>query len=476
MIELQIDIIRPNVANFVKSLRDMGYTFEIAIADILDNSISAEANEIHIYAEETPEITVSMLDNGKGMDEKELIEAMRLGSKNPDDERAKNDLGRFGLGLKTASFSQCKKLTVITKSDKGIYSRQWDLDYIEKSDEWNLITPSEEMLKEIPYYDHLKSMVSGTLVIWQEIDSFSKDSFTEKIYSLREHLSLVFHRYLEGQFKKNKLMISVNRKLLTAFNPFNESNLATQTLQVEKLKINNSIITIQPYILPHHSKLSENDYDKYATFEGYTKSQGFYLYREGRLLIHGTWWGLNKVSDVHRLVRIRIDATNEQDDFWNIDIKKSTASPNKFIKTELKRIIKTVLEKGTRPYTGRGKKMNDLSSNPLWEITLGEDNVRFIVNKVHPVLEEITKQIGEDTTHLLQSYLKALEAYLPLTAIQAHMISEPHKIKQEEIFNEEEISELASKLRTLNLSEERIAELLKTEMFKNRKELLADDK
>jgi hypothetical protein len=120
--------------------------------------------------------------------------------------------------------------------------------------------------------------------------------------------------------------------------------------------------------------------------------------------------------------------------------------------------------------------MNDLSSNPLWEITLGEDNVRFIVNKEHPVLEEITKQIGEDTTHLLQSYLKALEAYLPLTAIQAHMISEPHKIKQEEIFNEEEISELASKLRTLNLSEERIAELLKTEMFKNRRELLADDK
>lgn len=476
VIDLKTDIIRPNVANFVKSLRDIGYTFEIAVADILDNSISAEASEIHIYAEEIPEIMMSLLDNGKGMSEKQLVEAMRLGSKDPEAKRAKNDLGRFGMGLKTASFSQCKTLTVITKADNKIHSRQWDLDYIEKSEEWQLITPSEEMLRETPYYDNLKQMVSGTLVVWQGIDSFYKDNFIDKIYSLREHLSLVFHRFLEGEVKRKKLGISVNGLPLIAFNPFNESNIATQSLQKEKLKINNSIIAVQPYILPHHSKLSENDYEEYATSEGYTKSQGFYLYREGRLLIHGTWWGLNKVSDVHRLVRIRIDATNEQDYLWNIDIKKSTASPDKLIKTELKRIIKSVLEKGTRPYTGRGKKLINISGNPLWTITLNEENVRFLINKEHPVLSEITKEFNEDTNALLRSYLKALEAFLPLAAIQSHMLSEPHKIKQEEIFTEDELVELANKLKTLNLSEDRIAELLKTEMFNNRKELLTNDK
>ncbi|MCR8657808.1 ATP-binding protein [Paenibacillus endoradicis] len=473
---MKTDIIRPNVTNFINSLRDMGYTFEIAVADILDNSISANATEIHIHAEEDSSILLSLLDNGSGMSETELVEAMRLGSKNPNAKRAENDLGRFGLGMKTASFSQCKKLTVITKCDDKMYSRQWDLDFIENSDEWNLITPSEEMLKGISQYNILKRMSSGTLIVWQEIDGLSKDTFTEKIYGLREHLSLVFHRFLEGEIKKKKLMISVNGKALIAFNPFNANNLATQTLQHEKLKIDSTIITVQPYILPHHSKLSRNEYEKYATSEGYTKSQGFYLYREGRLLIHGTWWGLNKVSDVHRLVRIRIDATNLQDDYWNIDIKKATAFPNNLIKNELKRILNSVLDKGTRPYTGRGKRLNNITSIPFWEIKLDEENIHFLINKEQPVLREIMNQLNEDTAILLNSYLKAVEAYLPLTAIQSHMLSEPHKINQSEIFTEEELLELSIKLRTLNLSEERIAELLKTEMFINRKGLLINDK
>ncbi|MCD8545414.1 MAG: ATP-binding protein [Sulfurospirillum cavolei] len=108
-------IVRPNLNNFIKSLRDVGYTFEIAVADVLDNSISAGATQIDIYTVAKPELLFCMLDNGCGMIEEELIEAMRLATKNPDSTREKHDLGRFGLGLKTASFSQCLKLTVISK-------------------------------------------------------------------------------------------------------------------------------------------------------------------------------------------------------------------------------------------------------------------------------------------------------------------------------------------------------------------------
>ena len=112
---MKTERVLPNVANFIQSIRDVGYTFEVAVADILDNSISADANEIKILALSHPKLTVNILDNGSGMDEKELIEAMRLASKNPNVQRAKKELGKFGLGLKTASFSQCKKLTVISK-------------------------------------------------------------------------------------------------------------------------------------------------------------------------------------------------------------------------------------------------------------------------------------------------------------------------------------------------------------------------
>lgn len=471
---MKVEVIRPNVSNFVKSLRDMGYTFEIAVADILDNSISAGAKTIHIQADDQPEIYLALLDDGISMNEKELVEAMRLGSKDPEANRLKSDLGRFGMGLKTASFSQCKKITVVSKRKEKIYARQWDLNYIEKTDEWHLITLDKKSLLDKPLFKELSKLENGTLVIWEDIDSFSKDAFIETIYNLREHLSLVFHRFLEGNIIGKKINISVNGKPLVPFNPFNEKNLATQKLPEQKIKINKSSIKIQPFILPHHSKMSRQDYEKYGTSEGYTKSQGFYLYREGRLLIHGTWWGLHKVSDAHRLVRIRIDASNDQDYLWNIDVKKSTATPDKIIRVELKKILSQVLERGSRPYTGRGRKVEDKTTTPFWDVILAENEVSFAINNEHPLLKTILSSVNESNRDLLQAYFKGLEAYLPLLSIQAHLITSPHKVKQESRLSEDEIKDLAEKLKAMNLSEEYIESFLKTELFKNHRGLLND--
>ena len=132
---MQENIVKPNLRNFIHSLRDIGYTFEVAVADIIDNSITAKATDIEIYSVIKPTMIFCILDNGYGMSQTELIEAMRLGTKNPNDKRDKKDLGKFGLGLKTASFSQCKKLTLISKRDSQICARQWDLDYIEHKDD-----------------------------------------------------------------------------------------------------------------------------------------------------------------------------------------------------------------------------------------------------------------------------------------------------------------------------------------------------
>jgi len=468
------EIVRPNVKNFIKSLRDLGYTFEIAVADILDNSISAGAKTINIYADKNPEMIMSLLDDGLGMNEAELIEAMRLGSKDPDEERMKNDLGRFGMGLKTASFSQCKKITVISKKEGTLSAKQWDLDFVENSEEWQLITPSLNIIKELPLFDELDNLDHGTIVVWESIDAFQPDAFIEIINGLRDHLSLVFHRFLEGDIKGKKINIFVNGNPLLPFDPFNEKNNATQWLPEQKIKFNNSSIRIQPVILPHHSKMSRQEYDKYATTEGYTKSQGFYLYREGRLLIHGTWWGLHKVSDAHRLVRIKIDATNDQDYLWNIDVKKSTASPNKDIRTELKKILDQVLERGSRPYTGRGRKIEDKTTTRFWDIAHSEDEITFSINKKHPLLFQLLNVLEDNQIEILNAYFKGLEAYLPLAAIQSHMMTEPHKIKQESKFSKEEIRDLAIKLKALNLDDLDINEFLKTEIFKHHKELLKD--
>ncbi|MEC0269713.1 ATP-binding protein [Paenibacillus anseongense] len=471
---MQTKVVSPNVGNFVKSLRDIGYSMEVAVADVLDNSIAANASNINIYMVSEPELIFCMLDNGLGMDSEELVEAMRLATKDPESSRAQTDLGRFGLGLKTASFSQCKKLTVISKKNGKISAQQWDLDFISKENKWLLITPDTRTIARLPLFSELQNQDHGTLVVWQDIDGFSKNSLSDSIDNLRKHLSLVFHRFLEGIIGTKKLIVTVNNSPLKPFNPFNINHPATQQLSSEKLKLHDETILIQPFILPHHSKVSQQEYEQYATEEGYTKSQGFYLYRANRLLIYGTWWGLHRAIDAHKLVRVKIDITNNMDKYWRIDIKKSAANPNTVIKDDLKRIIRQTTEIGSRPYTGRGRKIEDKLTTKFWELDSLNGEIRFALNSEHPVLKKLITQLSDDNNELLHIYLKGLQAYLPLDAIQAQLQQNPHKINQEAALSKSEIISLAEKIKLSGLDNEFIDSLLKTELFKNYKELLQD--
>lgn len=465
------EIVKPNLKNFIKSLRDVGYNFQIALADIIDNSIAAGSKNILIETELKPELELSMYDDGQGMDEQELVEAMRLGSKDPDDERNRTDLGRFGLGLKTASFSQCKRLTVVTKKNNKMSSRAWDLDIIEEENEWYLQSPSYSDLEKNTLFERLKDQESGTLVIWSKIDGIHSDNYLNEIDLLREHLSLVFHRFLEGSLRGQKILMSVNNNSIQPFNPFNEKNHATQVLPEQIIKFSDNKIVVTPYILPHHSKLSNLDFKKYATTEGYTKTQGFYLYRAGRLLVHGTWWGLNKISDAHRLVRIKVDISNNQDHLWNIDVKKSIANPNQVIKNELKKIMSQVLGRGEKTYTKRGVRVEDKTVVPFWQVIHENDVIRFELNQNHPILSKLQSLIVDKHQSILIAYLKGIEAYLPLDAIQAHMITEPHKIKQSEMVVDRERDSFLQDLLDLDLTKEEIEELMKTELFRKIKGL-----
>lgn len=470
MRENEGNILKPNLKNFIHSLRDIGYTFEVAVADIVDNSITAKATTIEIYSIVEPKMIFCILDNGYGMSEEELIEAMRLGTKNPNDKRDKQDLGKFGLGLKTASFSQCKKLTLISKKDSTIYARQWDLDYIEQKDDWFLRTPNLSQYDNNPLFAKLNKQDCGTLVLWEEIDRYQKETFSTLLGRLRSHLCLVFHHFLESKF--DKINIILNNDKLIPFNPFNETHSATHQIAQEKITIFGHSIKITPYILPHHSKISKEDWERYATDEGYTKSQGFYLYRANRLLIYGTWWGLYKASDASKLVRIRIDISNDQDELWGIDVKKSMANPLPALKQDLKRVLENALKDGFKPFTTRGRKINDKNTIKFWDIIPNDKDFYFGVNKQHPLYERLSESLDDKCKFLFDSYIKGLQAYLPISAIQAQLQHNPHNIKQEMSFSATEIEELAYKLKQLGLPQEEIERLLKTEIFKNRKELI----
>ncbi len=467
---MKTEKVQPNVANFIKSIRDVGYTFDVAIADIIDNSISAKATTIKILALSQPNLLVSILDNGYGMAENELVEAMRLASKNPYIQREKNELGKFGLGLKTASFSQCKRLTVISKKNNIISIRQWNLDYIEEQNEWLLITPDKVLYEDNIYFQELEKLDSGTLVIWEKIDRYKKDRFSSKIDKLIDHLSLVFHRFLEKNF--NPLNIYVNEKKLKAFNPFNPEHMATLEKKTEIIRFSNYKIEVTPYILPHHSKISKIDWDYYATNDGYTKSQGFYLYRENRLLIYGTWWGLLKPSDATKLVRIKIDITNEQDELWGIDVKKSTANPITELKQDLKRILQESIKDGVKPYSKRAKKIEDKTTINFWDLAINDKKIYFKINKEHPIYKKLENRLDENTKILFDIFLKSLEYYIPLEAIEYHIQQHSHNISQKDLLTEDDILKLIHQLKDVGMDRDDIEKLLKTEIFKDKKEFV----
>lgn len=458
-----MEIVAPNVANFITSIRDVGYNLEIAVADIIDNSITAKAKKIEISILINPTLKIEIFDDGYGMLEEELVEAMRLGSKSPLEKRDKNDLGRFGLGLKTSSFSQCKKLTVFTKKNDILSNRQWDLDFLEKVNEWQLKQLNENEVREGNYelLFELNKKKSGTLIIWENIDRFSKEDVPNLIDILRNHLSLTFHKFIE----KNKISIKINENKLEAFNPFNVNHPATQQLKKENIIMGNGEkIIITPYVLPHHSKVSQSEYERYGTEEGYLKSQGFYLYRANRLLIHGTWFGLHRISDAHKLVRIEIDISNTNDLDWGIDIKKSTAKPISSIKDQLKKIIKEITLVGSKVYTGRGKKIEDKSIEKFWNLYAEENGkVSFRLNLENQIYKKITENLPEDEIKLLNMYLKYVQEYIPLNAILAQLQQNPYKVIQRTEVSTERKEELKRELLEFGLD---IDYINKLEIFK----------
>ena len=459
-------LLEPNIKEYIESLREIGYSTDLAMADIIDNSVTAIPTFIKIQTLVSSELQVAIFDDGIGMTRNELMEAMRMSSKGPNAFRGESDLGRFGLGLKTASFSQCKKLIVISKKNDELNGFCWDLELIAIKG-WYLLDANFE---NIPYLDELKNLNSGTIVLWENIDKFNSEILADKIDSLRYYLGLVFHRFIEGTANASKINISINGNNIKPQNPFADSNNefgSVQELESYDLKFNKEKIKIRPYIMPHHSKLSDSDYNKIGMKEGYYNSQGFYLYRINRLIEYGTWWGLKPSNESNKLVRIKVDIPNSMDIDWSIDIKKSTATPPYAIKTQLKRILEYVLPIGSRVYTRRKAKSKNSDTIKIWESKINSANgkISFKINREHPLLVQMYSTLDESLKLQLEFFLIGIEQFLPLELIHAELFQAPKNIDQNINFDHEKFRKL---IENSNFSEEEMRKLLLTESFEEK--------
>lgn len=428
----------PSASSLSESMRDLGYSLATAIADIIDNSITADATEINVFCDLTRESpTLTIIDNGHGMTPDELLVAMKHGAINPKQERPPLDLGRFGLGLKTASFSQCRYLTVASSKDGVLCGAEWDLDVISREDEWFLSILDEAEIKDLPYIDQLPE--TGTIVIWRKLDRLFEDQYgrkrdeivNEKLDLVEKHLALVFHRFISGEVKgRKKIAIRINGHPVDAFDPFCRKNKATRLLPEEIVRVDGHDVIIQPYVLPHHSKLSAAEYDYYEDRSSFISNQGAYIYRNGRLMAWGDWFRLVPKGEATKLARVQIDFPNALDESWTIDIKKSRARPPHAVRERLKQIVSKITYNSTRIHRGRGQKLFEEISAPIWERYADKGKIHFDLNMEHPILLMLEKDMTDKQFRDLKNYLQSVASSLPVEMIYSDYSSNPREVDQ----------------------------------------------
>lgn len=411
----------PFAPSLIESMRAIGYSFKSAIADLLDNSISAKANRIDIISDPGINPSLIILDNGCGMKSTELYEAMRYGSTNPLDDRKEDDLGRFGLGLKAASLSQCRKLIVVSKVNNEISSYSWDLDYVLSKKRWMLKVFSKEEINDFPYIDLLKNQKEGTYIFLSDFDRINEgtnnleETFNRCLKEMNDHLSLVFHRYIgEG------LSIYVNNVLIEPKDPFLSYHKGTQIKKEKAFYIENEKISLKPYILPHPSKLKEEDIIKVGGKERMKKEQGFYIYRNKRLIIWGTWFNLQHKEELNKLARVRVDIPNSLDYMWSIDIKKSSANlPDKIKDNMFSAILESVRD-STAVYEYRGRTgKNQKGKTFVWKRELSSDRSgwKYVINKELPQIQLLQESMTTEQKKMFAIFINQLESSFPYSAV-----------------------------------------------------------
>ncbi|MBY6203250.1 ATP-binding protein [Maritalea mobilis] len=355
----------PNASRLIYGLRDTGYNVKTAAADIIDNSIAAGADRVNVQIDlmHDGRKLVHFGDNGCGMDHNEVQNAMRYGADRRPDAKS---LGKFGLGLKTASSSVCKRYTLISRKspDQPLAKLTWDLEHVEAQNAWEMLAEpvtadQEDMFEEL-------CGDTGTLVIWENCDRLLSKEYTPGAKeqaavkrladALAKHVSLVFHRFIDlADERERNVEILINGTPVEPWNPFypqrSDQVLAPnkQKLEVELFDGSIEMAYMKAWILPHRSDMEKDEEAKFARISN--RAQGFYVYREGRLIQDGGWMDVFGANEPHTsLLRIEFDFGFELDEAFRIDVKKSRILFHPDLELGLRKILQPIYREADARY------------------------------------------------------------------------------------------------------------------------------
>ena len=432
----------PLASSLMATARSFGnYDLAAALADLIDNSIRAEAKKIIISFEpEENDVIVRIRDDGLGMSKDELIHAMRPASANPEDPRDASDLGRFGWGLKSASLSQARVLTVVSWTAAGCTSARWDIDDL---DDWTMELESGD--KAQSFLSSPKKFRTGTEVIWSHSDrlldtekpSNIDEQLNDKIRHAQRQLSLIFHRYLSGE-ARSKFSIEVQGVPLKPLDPFMSQHPATQTIDHEVIKLRGQEeITVKPYTIPHFSKLTVEEKELLGGDEGLVRNQGFYVYRNNRLIIYGTWFRLVPHGELSQLTRVRVDLPNTLDKDWKITLDKSDAQLPVVLRVRLRELIKRFAKRSAKANRRRGTDLTIEKHEPVWKRIAHNGRIRYQINRNHPMVWEMIAE--SDDTSIAREAISLIESFIPTESLikdrESQHLEQVQAITDPEIFN-----------------------------------------
>ncbi len=360
----------PDPARTMEGLRDMGYSFETAVADLVDNSIAANATtvDISVQLDLRGEVRIAIADDGDGMDRKHLEEAMTYGSVKRADPAS---LGKFGLGLKTASTAWCRRLSVVSRPSSGDspIMATWDLDYVADCGEWLLLITDEPDPEAVAHLDRVAPERAGTVVLWTKVDRllrsyadptgpYAKRALNARCHDLRFHLSMTYQRFLEPKDRRARdIRITLNGESVNAWNPFQEGLselVASETQPVDT----GAEFQVRAFILPRREEFATSDQEKDARIS--PDLQGIYIYREGRLIHSADWLGMFQKEPHSNLLRVEFSFDHRLDDALQLDVRKSQIQLDDSLLKWLRDFLTAPRREANRRYRrGRARDINE---------------------------------------------------------------------------------------------------------------------
>lgn len=470
------ELANPNPEFLIKSIAEQGYSLETALADLIDNSISANANRVEVLTQIDKEPFILFLsDNGNGMDLDSLKKNMQFPSKSPEESRDRNDLGRFGLGLKTASFSQTRCFTVLSrpKESEVFYGLTWDVNHLQKSGKWEIIINSDEEIREIlvQYNSISKAHLNdsegynpNTIVVWKGLYKFEnyvndlnkQIAIREQITNTTsEYLSIVFHKFMEKEL--DPLTIRINNTIVHPFNPFPTSNSKLRALEPLQKEFGSDYVRMQGFILPNSSiKDSSNIWTPQN--KSLMDMEGLYIYRANRLILFGGWNGLIKKAPRLQLARLKIDIGNRGDHLFHLNVAKSQINIPHDLKSAFLRAIVELKTEANKEFFNHGlqtlkQKPSEHNSELFFKLATNK-GVLLRINDEFPLLKSLKSTLDRKQTAKLNFLLK----------LSTNLINKVRQVDVNEItgntvldgISVNEICESIKELLQLGLSKEQI--------------------